>query len=863
LQNPETEKQFGTTTDRLTDRPTDIMRIKSRSQSTSHANTKRSSSIIRCLLFLYHWRGTVLTLCFLFIIFVILPANTAPTFSVFPEEKPQMEQHDILASKQRFWENVELKDKASFVPLVTTHKKHDNNDDGRDKHQGQGILSTEQRGDETTKNKSDNRISSSISSSSSIEIQPFKLNYYDVCIVGAGLSGAVIAEQFASQLGKTCLILEKRHHIGGNCYDYVDPETGILVNKYGAHLFHTNHYRVWEYIQKFSEWTPYQHRVLGKIGDKYVPIPVNINTVNALFDNVNITSVKEMEEWLKNEQISYGDRDPMNSEEMAKSRVGENLYNLIFQPYTIKQWGKDPRDLGPEVTARIPVRNDWDDRYFPNDIFQALPSYGYTKMFEKMIMNHPLIDVHVGVDYFDIRQDMEERSVCGHTFFSGPIDAYFAQKGLDKLEYRSLDFERKVVKDIGQDKFYLPTSVVNYPSQEYNFTRVVEYKHFLKQKSPHTVLFYERSKDGGEPYYPVPNQRNQNLYKQYQDMAEEEPNVTFVGRLANYKYFNMDQSILNALELFDSHAPRVAVYQMCKVDSGGPEALVQLATAYHSWMPYRTFVIHHNKLSKYHGKDWTERGYKSFGSIEMFQMTDLRKGDVLIAPEIIHCPTDLIQKGVKVFIWQLQVPRGDGRIKSNVAKGCQYLSHNFHSLSVVPDIHVPRSRILIPYIRREKAYFGPMQNALRENIILFNHIHPGQNNVTYTKVHEYCKVESKCQVILLENFSVQEINDLYQRAKIIIGECLLGSERSIIEAVLAGVVFVTGECGNGLDFRDFPIPQEHKFSHHHVSIVDVIRRIMENFNDEQLKLAGFRSLYKRYSHETLVEDTKRFFRSVV
>jgi hypothetical protein len=452
--------------------------------------------------------------------------------------------------------------------------------------------------------------------------------------------------------------------------------------------------------------------------------------------------------------------------------------------------------------------------------------------------------------------------MCGHTFFSGPIDSYFAQKGLDKLEYRSLDFERKVVRHIGQDKLYLPASVVNYPSHEDNFTRVVEYKHFLKQKSPHTVLFYERSKDGGEPYYPVPNRRNQDLYKRYQDMAAQEPNVTFVGRLANYKYFNMDQSILNALELFDAHAPRVAVYQMCKVDSGGPEALVQLATAFHSWMPYRTFVIHHNKISKYHGKDWTERGYKSFGNIDMLQMADLGKGDVLIVPEIVQCPTNLIEKGVKVFIWQLQVPRGDGRIKSNVATGCHYLSHNFYSMSIVMDVRVPRSHILIPYIRREKAYFGPIKNDQREDIILFNHIHPGQNNATYTKVHTYCKTESKCQVILLENFSVQEINDLYQRAKIIIGECLLGSERSIIEAVLAGVIFVTGECGNGIDFRDFPIPHEHKLSNH-VSSIDLIRRIMGNFQEEQKKLVAFRSLYKRYSHETLVEDTKRFLRAVV
>lgn len=345
-------------------------------------------------------------------------------------------------------------------------------------------------------------------------------------------------------------------------------------------------------------------------------------------------------------------------------------------------------------------------------------------------------------------------------------------------------------------------------------------------------------------------------------MAKEEPNVTFVGRLANYKYFNMDQSILNALELFDSHAPRVAVYQMCKVDSGGPEALVQLATAFYSWMPYRTFVVHHNKSSKYHGQEWVGRGYKQFNDIQMLQFTDLRKGDILIAPEIIKCPTDLIEKGVKVFIWQLQVPRGDERIKSNIAKGCQYLSHNFYSMSNIEAVHVPRSHILIPYMRPEKANFGPIDNSKREEIILFNHIHPGQQNATYTKVLQYCNTKSNCQVIMLENFTVHEINDLYKKAKIIVAECLLGSERSIIEAVLGGVIFVTGNCGNGVDLRDFPIPQEHKLSDH-LSVTELMGKIMENFEEEQQKLDGFRRLYKHYSHQTLVDDTKRFLDAVV
>lgn len=271
-------------------------------------------------------------------------------------------------------------------------------------------------------------------------------DYYDVCIVGAGLSGAVIAEQYASQLGKSSIVIEKRDHIGGNCYDYVDEETGILVNKYGAHLFHTNFDRVWEYVQQFSDWSTYEHKVLGHIdlpaggdgGDgntvAHVPIPVNIDTVNTLF-NANIQSPQEMDDWLQNEQIHY-DHPPANSEEMALSRVGQRLYELIFKPYTLKQWDKSPVELGPEVTARIPVRNDWDDRYFPNDIFQALPLNGYTAMFDNLLSD-PLIEVHTNMDYFQVKDQLN----CGHTYFSGPIDAYFADVGYEKLEYRSIDFD--------------------------------------------------------------------------------------------------------------------------------------------------------------------------------------------------------------------------------------------------------------------------------------------------------------------------------------------------------------------------------------------------------------------------------------
>jgi len=391
---------------------------------------------------------------------------------------------------------------------------------------------------ETNRSVEDDKLFQTQTQSSNKQIK----KHYDICIVGAGLSGSVLAEQFASSLHKSVLIVEKRNHIGGNCHDYIDPQTGIRVNQYGAHLFHTNSKRVWDYIHRFSEWTDYEHRVLGFVKGKHVPIPVNIDTINQLFD-LNIKDSKEMDQWLEHEQVKY-DHEPINSEEMAMSRVGKRLYELIFKGYTFKQWGRYPAELGPEVTSRIPVRNDRDDRYFPNDIYQALPSEGYTKFFENMILNHHLIDVFTETDYFDIKDHVQ----CGQTFYTGPIDSYYAATGWPKLEYRSLNFEQQVALNT---EYFQPISVVNHPSPETNFTRIVEYKHFLNQKSPHTIYFIETSKSGGEPYYPVPNKRNKDLYKKYQALAEKEAGVHFVGRLANYKYFNMDEAILNALKTFD------------------------------------------------------------------------------------------------------------------------------------------------------------------------------------------------------------------------------------------------------------------------------------------------------------------------
>lgn len=361
---------------------------------------------------------------------------------------------------------------------------------------------------------------------------------FDVCIAGAGLSGAVLAERHAS-LGDRVVVFEKRDHIGGNVFDYIDEETGIRVSKYGVHLFHTNSDKVWEYVRPFTSWTPWEHRVQAKVKDKFVPVPVNINTVNILFD-ANVRSPKDMTHWLQNEVEHI--KSPRNSEEMALTRVGRRLYDLIFKPYTIKQWDKQPRQLNSSVTGRIPVRTDYEDRYF-TDKHQYLPAHGYTAWVSSMFKNHN-IQVGLNTDYFTERN----RVWCGMTYFTGPIDAYFAQSGLPKLEYRSLSFERRVYKD---REFFQPAAHVNYPGMEYNFTRAIEYKHLWNQQNPSTVVFFERSSDDGEPYYPVPNKRNQALFERYKKMADDAENVVFVGRLANYKYFNMDETVLNALELFE------------------------------------------------------------------------------------------------------------------------------------------------------------------------------------------------------------------------------------------------------------------------------------------------------------------------
>jgi UDP-galactopyranose mutase len=362
----------------------------------------------------------------------------------------------------------------------------------------------------------------------------------NILVVGAGLSGATIAERCASA-GANVLVIEKRSHIGGNTYDEIDATTGIRVSRYGAHLFHTNDEEVWNYVNRFGEWVRWEHRVVADVSGIFVPVPVNCTTVNSLCGTA-IQTEAEMSEWLTAAQIPC--THPKNSEEVALSRVGAPLYELLFKPYTWKQWGKEPAELEPEVLARIPVRLNFDPRYF-TDKFQALPKFGYTEIVRKML-DHPRISVRLNSAWENFQSSPE--FYPDQIVFTGPIDTFFANAGLPKLEYRSIKFEWTRIPSTG---FYQPNSVVNYPDPLNPYTRCVEYKHFLNQKSDWTILSMERTCDEGEPYYPVPTEMNRELYKKYTELAIKVGyKLHFIGRLANYKYFNMDQAIRAALDYF-------------------------------------------------------------------------------------------------------------------------------------------------------------------------------------------------------------------------------------------------------------------------------------------------------------------------
>lgn len=356
---------------------------------------------------------------------------------------------------------------------------------------------------------------------------------YDFLIVGAGFAGSVLAERLARGLGRTVAICDRRNHIAGNAYDHADA-AGILVHKYGPHIFHTNSAEIFNYLSRFTAWRAYEHRVLASVAGKLLPIPINLDTINNLY-GLDL-SENEVEKFLaaRAEPIS----SPRTSEEVVLSRVGRDLYEKFFRNYTRKQWGIDPSELDAQVAARIPVRTNRDDRYF-TDQFQSMPKHGFTRMFENML-DHENITMFLGADYRDLRKQLKFQQLI----YTGPIDEFFNFR-YGKLPYRSLHFEHKTV----DQEWFQKVGVVNYPN-DFDYTRITEFKHLTGQRHAHTSIVYEFPRSEGDPYYPIPQPANAAVYAKYRELARTAPDVHFVGRLATYRYYNMDQVVGQALTLY-------------------------------------------------------------------------------------------------------------------------------------------------------------------------------------------------------------------------------------------------------------------------------------------------------------------------
>lgn len=365
---------------------------------------------------------------------------------------------------------------------------------------------------------------------------------YDFLIVGAGFAGCTLAERLAAELNKKILLVEKRNHIGGNAFDFYNKH-GILVHRYGPHIFHTNIKRVWDYLSNFTQWRHYQHKVLACVDGMKVPFPVNLDTINILFGKD--ISVEELEEFYETARQKAGIKEIKNAGDMAVSRIGQELYEKFFKNYTKKQWDLWPEELAPEVTARIPLRLNRDPRYF-SDRYQGIPKYGYTRMFERML-NHPNIHLLLNADYKEIVNEVKFNQMI----YTGPID-YFFDYIHGRLPYRSLLFK---FETFPVERFQ-ETGTVNYPN-DYDFTRITEFKHITGQKHPWTTIMYEFPAAEGEPYYPVPKEESRELYSKYEAEAQKLKSVYFAGRLADYRYYNMDAAVDRALTVFEKIAKGV------------------------------------------------------------------------------------------------------------------------------------------------------------------------------------------------------------------------------------------------------------------------------------------------------------------
>lgn len=391
-------------------------------------------------------------------------------------------------------------------------------------------------------------------------------NRYDVMVVGAGFAGAVMAERLANDAGKRVLVVDRRPHVAGNAYDRLD-EAGVLIHQYGPHIFHTNSADVFDYLSRFTEWRPYEHRVLADVDGKLVPMPINRTTLNLLY-GLDLQTEEDAAAFLASRA------EPVDvvrtSADVVISAIGRDLYEKFFQGYTRKQWGMDPSELDKSVTSRVPTRTNTDDRYF-TDSLQAMPAEGYTRMFERML-DHPNIDLLLGVDYCEAREAYPH----DHLVFTGPIDEYFGFR-FGKLPYRSLQFRHET---LDQEQFQ-PVAVVNYPSPAVPYTRITEYKYLTGQKSAKTSVTYEYPSAVGDPYYPIPREENQALFKRYEALAIAQPDVSFVGRLATYRYYNMDQVVGQALSTYRRLATKwkEAEREAVSAFSPAPAMLRKSATA--------------------------------------------------------------------------------------------------------------------------------------------------------------------------------------------------------------------------------------------------------------------------------------------
>ncbi len=360
-------------------------------------------------------------------------------------------------------------------------------------------------------------------------------------IVGAGISGITLAEKIADELREDVLIIDVKDHIGGNCYDYRN-DAGICIHKYGTHIFHTNDKEVWDYLSRFTKWHPYMHEVKGYIDGQEVPIPFNLNSIRSLFPN----AVADKLEQKLIEKFGYNVKVPILELKKAEDKdltfLADYVYEKVFLHYTLKQWGIRPEELDPSVTGRVPVYISKDNRYF-QDTYQGIPLNGYTAMFKKMLKS-PHIKVKLKTKFEDIKNKISYERL----FYTGPIDEFFNYE-FGQLPYRSLKFDFVTL-----DKPYFQSnSAINYPNN-YDFTRIGEYKYFLNDKSDKTTISFEYplsyQKGRNEPYYPIIKEENQILYNKYFKKAQSLPNTYFLGRLGDYKYYDMDKAVKRSLELF-------------------------------------------------------------------------------------------------------------------------------------------------------------------------------------------------------------------------------------------------------------------------------------------------------------------------